>query len=581
MTDEELYALAERAGLQPDWVDAHGKHRRVAPDTLRHVLGVMAVSPGTVAETVPEAYDVAANGRCFTIDDVAPGRRLAGLAAQLYSLRGGTSPGYGDLAALGEVAAAVAIQGIDALAVSPLHTLLPASTSFAPYSPSSRCFIDPIHAALDGAPFVAGSELIDWPVSLQTKHAQLRAAYAHFNKSPPADDYLRYVAERGIALTHHATFEALSAHFAVRGMRRWSTWPLAYQNADSPQVAAFAREHDDDIRYVQFCCWMAERSLAQAQAKARDAGMAVGLIADIAVGMHPDGSDAWAFPNESLKGVAIGAPPDVFNTTGQNWGVTAFSPHGLRASGYRGFLEMLRAGMRHAGGIRIDHVMGLTRLWLVPEGATADQGVYLRYPLQEMLARVACESRAQRAIVIGEDLGTVPGGLRETLRSAGVYGMEVLWFQREGSRFLRPDRWLPTAVAMTTTHDLPSVMGWFKERDIDWLDTLHRKSAWSSSAEERAARERDRKELQQGLQDTHCNASGGPAAAAACYIAQTPCRLALLPLEDVFEVVEQPNIPGTIEEHPNWRRRLPADRTLGDSRPREVLRALTQGRARP
>jgi 4-alpha-glucanotransferase len=575
MTDEELYALAARAGLQPDWINAHGQPRRVSPDTLRHVLNVMAVAPSDPPHQDDMTVDV---GRCFTIDDVAPDRRLAGVAAQLYSLRGGTSPGYGDLAALGETAAAAATQGIGAIAVSPLHTLLPGSTSFAPYSPSSRCFVDPIHAALDGAPLVAGSELIDWSVSLQAKHAQLRAAYERFAKAPPPDDFVHYVADRGIALTHHATFEALSGYFAARGMRRWSTWPLAYQNADSPQVAAFAREHDDDIRYTQFCCWMAERSLAQAQAKARDAGMAVGLIADIAVGMHPDGSDVWAFPNESLKGVAIGAPPDVFNTTGQNWGVTAFSPQGLRQTGYRGFVEMLRAAMRQAGGIRIDHVMGLTRLWLVPDGASADQGVYLRYPFPEMLAFVARESRAHRAIVIGEDLGTVPGGLRETLRAAGVYGMEVLWFQREGSRFLRPDRWQSTAVAMTTTHDLPTVMGWFKERDIDWLDTLHRKSEWGNIGEERAARERDRGELQQALQDTSCLAAGGPAAAAACYIAQTPCQLALMPLEDVFEMVEQPNIPGTVDEHPNWRRRLPAGSALGDSRPREVLRALTQGR---
>jgi 4-alpha-glucanotransferase len=580
MTDDELYALAKRAGLQPDWIDAHNQPRRVSPDTLQHVLNAMVVSQDFPEPDMHRDDAPSEIARCITIEDVAPGRRIAGLAAQLYSLRGGTSPGYGDLAALGEIASQAAAQNIEAMAVSPLHALLPGTTSFAPYSPSSRCFIDPIHAALDTMAVDDGSALIDWNSALPAKHAQLRAAYAQFDKAPPPDEFVRYVADRGIELTRHAQFQALSDYFLKQGLTRWRDWPLAYQDPSNAAVVSFAREHDDDIRYAQFTCWIAERSLAQAQKKARDAGMAVGLIADIAVGMHPDGSDVWAFPHESLQGVAIGAPPDVFNTTGQDWGVTAFSPVALRETNYRGFVEMLRGGMRHAGGIRIDHVMGLTRLWLVPQGAPPDQGVYLHYPLQEMLACVARESQAFRAIVIGEDLGTVPDGLRDTLRQAGIYGMEVLWFQRQYEYFVRPDRWLPSAVAMTTTHDLPTVMGWSAGRDIDWLETLHRKAEQGSIAEERAARERDKVDLTNAFIDAGCNVPGDPVESAAGFIAKTPCQLALLPLEDVFEVVEQPNIPGTIDEHPNWRRRLPAGQTLEDARPKENIRALTQGRTR-
>ena len=288
--------------------------------------------------------------------------------------------------------------------------------------------------------------------------------------------------------------------------------------------------------------------------------MRIGLISDVAVGMNPGGSHAWSRPQDLLLGLSVGAPPDLFNTRGQDWGLTAFSPQALLSTGFEPFIATLRAAMRAAGGVRIDHAMGLTRLWLVPRGAPPSEGAYLTYPLDDLLRLIALESHRHRAIVIGEDLGTVEPEFRERMAQAGIAGMDVLWFQRDGKKFLPPAKWRRDAVAMTSTHDLPTVAGWWRGADIE----TRAKLGLADEARERKERAQDRKSLwsafrKDGVTTKTMPPSSEPAPAvdaAVAFTAQSPAPLALIPIEDVLGLTEQPNLPGTIDEHPNWRRRL-------------------------
>lgn len=534
--------------------------------------------------------------RCFSIADALGARatgaevpRIWGLAAQLYSLRRDGDGGIGDFTALAELARAAAAQGAQALAVSPVHALFAADVErFSPYSPSSRLFVNLLHidpAQVFGAERVAAAiaalgigealaaleqrALIDWPASARLRLQLLRALHAQWAELPQAlhMDFARYVEQAGPALRDHACFEALQAHFLRAETPRWNwrDWPEAYRDPRSAAVEAFAIEHAPELHFHRMLQWLADRGLSSAQACARDAGMAIGLIGDLAVGTDGGGSHAWSRQQDLLIGAGVGAPPDALNALGQGWGLTAFSPRALEAAGYEPFLEMLRAQLRHAGGLRIDHVLGLGRLWLVPDGRHATEGAYLRYPLETLFALIALESWRHRAVIIGEDMGTVPAEFRPRMDAAGVLGMRVLWFERDWGLFVEPSRWPRNVVALTTTHDLPTVAGWWTGRDIDWRAQLRLYAEGQDEAGDRAGRAEDRIKLwaaftHAGVADGPVPGAGAPAAvvdAALVFVARTPSPLLLIPAEDLLGLVEQPNVPGTIDEHPNWCRRLP------------------------
>ena len=276
--------------------------------------------------------------------------------------------------------------------------------------------------------------------------------------------------------------------------------------------------------------------------------------------MNSGGSNAWSSQNDVLVGLQIGAPPDLFNAVGQNWGLTTFSPRALSIHGFGPFIAVLRASMGHAGGVRLDHAMGLMRLWVVPQGAKASEGAYLSYPLTDLQRLTALELHRHRAIVIGEDLGTVPVGFRDRLAATGIHGMSVLWFERDRAGFAPPHTWASDAAAMTSTHDLPTVAGWWRGRD---LEVRAQCGDVPDLEEEQAARKKDRKALWKAFcaaKATHGHApppnqSTPVVDAAVRFIAQTPSHLALLPLEDALAFEDQPNLPGTVDEQPNWRRR--------------------------
>lgn len=547
--------------------------------------------------------------RCYGTGEAAGTERLWGLSAQLYSLRRAGDGGIGNFSALATLGREAAARGADALAISPVHALFSADVGhFSPYSPSSRLFLNGLYAdpaRMFGAAAVRevverlglGAEqtrleqepLVDWPTAARCKQAILRAIYdsstAWLNDAGDALglDYQDFVQAGGTALREHATFEALHAAALQRdpGQWHWRKWPAALRAPGSAEVARFARDQAVEVGYHLFLQWLADRGLADAQAQALGAGMRIGLIADLAIGTDSGGSHVWSRQQDVLNGLSVGAPPDLLNTRGQNWGLTAFSPPGLKRHGYAPFIETLRAGLRHAGGLRIDHVLGLSRLWLVPEGAEATEGVYLSYPLHDLLRLVALESWRHRAVIVGEDLGTIPEGFREHLVRSGVLGIQVLWFERDHGYFIEPARWSPNALATTTTHDLPTVAGWWSEHDIDGLAARNQLAPGASESGERGQRARDRRALWNAFGHAGVTGEAMPSHdqpqpaidAALAFIGRTPAPLALAPLEDLIGSVEQPNVPGTVDEHPNWRRRLPRD-TETLLRPDEVERRI-------
>ncbi len=509
-------------------------------------------------------------GRGWTVADASPGRPW-GVAVQLYSLRRPGDGGLGDFGGLTQFVRSAARTGAAAVAISPVHAQFSATPDrFSPYSPSSRVFLNVLHAALDlqgeEAARLEALELVDWPAATRLRLERLAAHFDAAHGTPLWDEFLQFRAAEGAGLEGHARFEALHARMTADcGKWHWREWPGGLADASSPAVAAFAQDHAREVTRHAFYQFLADRSLAEAQAAARGAGMPIGLISDLAVGVDSGGSQCWARPDQTLLGLTVGAPPDLLNTQGQSWGLAAFSPRGLQLHGFGAFIEMLRAAMRHAGGVRIDHAMGLARLWVLPDGASAADGVYLHFPVDDMLRLIRLESHRNRAIVLGEDLGTLPEGFQARISAAGMLGMRVLWFERaQDQGFTAPSHWDYGAVSMTSTHDLPTVAGWWSGRDTAWRHQLGQIDE-GGVAREQHERSRDRTMLWSAMQASGA-ARGEPPAperpeaavdAAIRHVGSAACALSIIPMEDALCLQEQPNLPGTLDEHPNWRRRLP------------------------
>jgi 4-alpha-glucanotransferase len=501
--------------------------------------------------------------RCYTIADALPGRKLWAPAVQIPSLRTDAEKAFGDFASLADAAKAFGRRGADALAISPTHALFPAdATRYSPYAPSSRQFLNGLYGNPSGfAPEADSRDLIDWHHAIPAKLVQLRKTFDEV--TPKTKETLAtFRHEGGRDLESHAEFDALHAHFFTTiGARGWQQWPAEYHDPASPAVRSFVAEHAEDVTFYVFLQWLARRDLDAAQKAAKGADMAIGLIADLAVGMDPGGSHGWSRRSDLLTGLSIGAPPDPLGPDGQSWGITGFDPQALRDTAFAPFIATIRAALAHAGGIRIDHAFGLRRLWVVPEGASAAEGAYLDMPFDDMMRIVAMESQRAKAIVIGEDLGTVPDGFREAMDARAMLGMRVLWFERDADGFVPPAKWSRDAVAMTGTHDLATIAGWWSGRDIDWTWDLGRKSDAPDEPADRAARAEDRTALWSAFDiDTNQpdpEVTAPVVDAAIAHVASAPCALAIIPIEDLAGLIEQPNLPGTIDEHPNWRRRMP------------------------
>ncbi|HEY0285889.1 MAG TPA: 4-alpha-glucanotransferase [Pseudomonas sp.] len=510
--------------------------------------------------------------------------RAWGLTVQLYSLRREGDGGFGDTQALEALARSAGERGAAAIAISPVHAMFASdSERYSPYSPSSRLFLNALYAAPgailgDRAVRAAIEEtglgeelkrletlpLIDWPLAATAKWTLLRSLYKTFVSSghPLHPDFNSFRHAGGEALINHCRFEALrdeSKNLGISG--NWHEWPEEFKNPRSKAIDHFAEIHSDLVGFHAFAQWLIARGLERAQTAARSGGMSIGLIGDLAVGADGAGSQAWGRQDELLSALTVGAPPDILNRAGQSWGISAFSPTGLKRNGFRAFIEMLRANFAHAGGLRIDHVMGLQRLWVVPLDSPPSEGAYLNYPLDDMLRLLCLESWRHKAVVLGEDLGTVPEGLHEKLSTRAILGMRVLLFEQDNGHFKPIIKWSDDALAITSTHDLPTLAGWLNARDIEWNVRIGLIDA-ETERQWREGREHERRGLLTALKYNYGLDHPSDREiidASIRYLGHTRAPLVLLPMEDALGVEEQSNLPGTVNSHPNWRRRLPGE----------------------
>jgi len=547
---------------------------------------------------------IVAPPRCYRPPALEGERRIWGTAVQLYGLRSARNFGIGDFTDLQAVVEAWGAAGAAIFGVSPLHALFPHDPARAsPYSPSSRLFCNVLYldveAIADFAECAAArerfasaafqqrlaalraTELVDYPGVAAAKFELLALLYDAFRTrhiargGERAEAFRAFQARGGQTLRRHALFEALQAHFAAEdpAVWGWPVWPAAYRDPDGAAVRAFAVEHLVRVEYYEYLQWQAELQLAALAARATELGCGIGLYQDLAVSIDRAGAEAWADQADYAAGASVGAPPDDFNPRGQDWGLPPLNPLALDASGYETFIATLRANMRHAGALRIDHVMGLMRLFWVPAGAAPTEGAYVRYPLDALLAILALESVRNRCLVIGEDLGTVPDEVRHALAAAGVLSYRLLWFERDAhGAFKAPADFEREALVAPTTHDLPTLAGWWEGRDLALRGALGHYPDEALRETQVVERVQDRARLLLALQHAGLLPGGAEvdplatpaltaplARAIFAWLAATPARVLVAPLDDVVGMVEQANLPGTLDEHPNWRRKLPVD----------------------
>ncbi|MFI5678095.1 4-alpha-glucanotransferase [Streptomyces cellulosae] len=542
-----------------------------------------------------------------------PGRSY-GLLVQLYSLLSRRSWGMGDLGDLAELTSwAGRALGAGFVQVNPLHAAVPgavpgAPTDPSPYRPSSRRFPDPVHLRVEDVPEYAylpdrealrplleradrlrasvleKGALIDRDAVWELKRAALELV-SEVPLGPGRDAaYRDYLAEQGQALEDHATWYALAE---VHGSD-WHQWPTALRDPRSAETAHARRELTDRVDFHRRLAWLTDTQLTAAQRAAREAGMPVGIVHDLAVGVHPGGADAWAQQDHFAAGMSVGAPPDAFNARGQDWGLPPWRPDRLAESGYEPFRALLQALFRYAGALRIDHVMGLFRLWWVPLGEAPTEGTYVHYDAEAMLAVLVLEAWRAGAVVIGEDLGTVEPGVREALRERGVLGTSVLWFERDwegDGRPLPPDRWRADCLATATTHDLPPTAARLTGEHVELRDSLGLLTR--PLEEERAEASADTAEWLALLTrlDLLRGTAGGPdpsseeaeIQAVHRFLLRTPARMIGIWLPDGVGDRRPQNLPGTWDQYPNWR--LPVADTEGRPVTLEQLAASARLRA--
>ncbi|NQZ90137.1 MAG: 4-alpha-glucanotransferase [Colwellia sp.] len=528
--------------------------------------------------------------------------KMWGYAAQLYSLKSEQNWGMGDFGDLKSLVKKSAEQGASAIGLNPLHPLYqnnPAHRS--PYSPTSRCFLNSLYIDVTQVPnfgtckaaqqrfnsdefqakmtFARNTELIDYPAVADVKFEIIEILFENFltenrgkKVSSSYQEFLDFKVEQGDDLHLLTTFDALYEHFRKTDFNAfgWKMWPEEFQSPHSQQVSEFQNKASKRIDYFAFLQWLAHRQLTDVAATAQTSGMPVGLYLDLAVGCDGSGVDVWSDKDVYVSGAAVGAPPDAMNTLGQDWGLTPINPVALQQQGYLPLIKALRSNMQYAGALRIDHILGLMRQYWVAPGMKANEGIYITFPFKDILRIIALESRRNDCVVIGEDLGTVPDGFSEIMEAAGLLSYKVLFFERwESGLFKRPELYPAQSMVTVSTHDLPTLSGWWKGRDLHWRQTLNLYPSEEMGQQERSDRIEDRNlliatladldviDLEKAPQQTPAQMNTELSIAVQKYMAKAPSHIQLIPLEDSLEIIEQVNIPGTIDEHPNWRQKLP------------------------
>ncbi len=533
-----------------------------------------------------------------------------GLATQVYALRSPTDWGVGTYKALEDLAAGAARLGAATIGINPLHALFPAQPQkFSPYAPSSRRFLNIAYLDVESVPEFAECReakrmfaspgfqanlsrvraypLVEYDDVARLALPMLEVLYRWFRAEhlevgdARGQAFRDFQRQGGRTAELFCTFEALHERFIPEGKSYWRHWPEEFRHPANPAVADWAAANRQRVEFFWWLEFLADQQLGAAHQAALDNGASIGLYRDLGVGIAGDGAEAWLEQDNLSLGVSVGAPPDPLALKGQDWGLIPFNPLALREAGYAPFIGVMRANMRHAGALRLDHAMALQRLYWVPPGASADQGAYVRYPVDDLFRLVALESVRNRCLVIGEDLGTVPDGFRERMARTALFAYRVMVFEQTDGRFKRPDEFDAAALAIFATHDLPSARGWWNGTDIGRREKLDLYPRADMVQGERDSRAADRAKLVRALAEQGLLPSSFPVAgnlsdddaqalsdAAHAYLARCKSRLVMVQIEDVLALDSQMNLPGTTDQHPNWRRRFPAEvaQVLADSR---------------
>jgi 4-alpha-glucanotransferase len=555
-----------------------------------HRLGLEVEAAGESGRA--EQRLVACPARCFGVDEALGRRRGFGLLANLFGLRSAASWGVGDLGDLGELAALAGRAGAAFVGLGPLHATRNRGVDVSPYAPVSRLYRNEIYLAVESVPELrdcseARRRLADPGFARRlgvlrergaVAYDEVRAAkreilvllhrcFAERHRgagSARGRAYARYCAGEEPALGDFAAFVALADRFADEGRPAdWRRWPLRFRDPRSAAVRRFRDENSEEIDFQRWIQFELERQLAAAAARGREAGLEIGLYGDLAVGSAASGFDAWAAPGLFADGASVGAPPDDFSDEGQDWSFPPLVPLRLAEGGYEFFARVLRAAFAQVGALRIDHAMGLQRLWWVPAGRSPTEGAYVRYPVGDLLGILALESRRRGAIVVGEDLGTVPRGLAALLARWGVLSTRLLPFERRGGWFRPAHHYSRRALVASGSHDLPPLAGFVAGRDLELRRRVGQIPDAAALEAARAQRERVVAGLYRRLgvpraEPGQGGAAHAPLAAAlVAFLSRTPAALVAFTLDDLVGESEPANLPGVPQErHPSWSRRM-------------------------
>jgi 4-alpha-glucanotransferase len=543
---------------------------------------------------------VVSPAECFEPPAILEGRRLWGVAVQLYTVRSRTNWGIGDFGDLQQLIRWLAPRGAGFIGLNPLHALAPADPDrSSPYSASSRHFLNIMYIAVPAVPEFLECDaararveeprfadrlnqlrvapLVDYGGVAQAKLEVLELLFRdfadrHLNlETERGRQFRAFVAGGGALLRSHALFDALDQHFrATRGTPSgWLSWPDEYRDVNGPAAQHFAAAHPEQVQFHQYLQWLAHDQLTDAQALARDLGMPIGLYGDYAVGSNPSGSETWVDQASYRMGAEIGAPPDPLALRGQGWGIPPVDPVVMESQRLQGFVRLIRNNMHYFGALRLDHVMSLFRLWWVAAGDPPSEGAYVHYPLQKLLTVLALESVRSACLVVGEDLGVVPDEMRRAMPEFGLYHYKVLLFEKIAGRFRRPDEFVRRGLGTVTTHDMPTLRSYWEGRDIDLRRNLNLYPSIEIQNEVVRERDQDRVALLAALNE-HGLKPASPASpgeaftadlahALHVYLARSATVLVSLQIEDLLGMIDPVNVPGTDREYPNWQRKLTAD----------------------
>ncbi|QCR34746.1 4-alpha-glucanotransferase [Nissabacter sp. SGAir0207] len=564
---------------------------------------------------------IVAPKRCYEPEALLTGKKLWGACVQLYTLRSENNWGIGDFGDLRLMLEETARRGGAFIGLNPIHALYPAMPeSASPYSPSSRRWLNIVYidvnavdefrhseaaqrwwhapenqAALERA---RAAEWVEYSTVTALKLAALRQAFPLFENLPASHArkraYLHFVAQGGSSLRQQAAFDALHERLMQEEEGRWGwpAWPEQYR--DGVEAAeAFYLSHRAEVEFYQWLQWLAHSQFAACYAHSEALGMPIGLYRDLAVGVSEGGAETWCDRELYCLRASVGAPPDILGPLGQNWGLPPMDPNVMMTRGYQPFIDLLRANMTDCGALRIDHVMALLRLWWIPYGEGAAQGAYVQYPVDDLLAVLALESQRHRCMVIGEDLGTVPVEIVARLRDSGVYSYKVLYFEHDRDNIYRAPQSYPVqAMATATTHDLPTLRGFWQSGDLMLGHKLGLYPDKVVFAGLLMDREKARQGLLNGLHQYGCvpKKLGHKASMMAMsqtlnrgmqrYIADSASALLGLQPEDWLDMEMPVNIPGTTDQYPNWRRKLTVtlEEMFADQRVNRLLKDLDKRR---